>query len=95
MIPALLFLNSVQPFAMTSMGDVRNNIEFTRRLLDETRTAANFLAERKVRLRPGCSAHEHAALETRIDRLEQTEHQLRDELGRLMVVAFWTQVSKR
>ncbi len=36
---------------------VRDDIEFTRRLLEETRTAANLLAA------------EHAALETRIDKL--------------------------
>jgi len=89
MLPALMFLASMQP-AMTSMGDIRNNIEFNRRLLDETRVDANVLVWKKMSL-SRCHS-EHMYLAKRIESLEKTEERLRDEIGRLMVTAFWAQV---
>ena len=89
MLPALMFLASMQP-AMTSMGDIRNNIEFNRRLLDETRVDANVLMRKKMSL--GRCHSEHVYLAKRIESLEKTEDGLRDEIGRLLVIAFWAQV---
>jgi hypothetical protein len=100
----LLFLTVLQPvailafctFTMTSMGDIRNDIEFSRRLLDENRFATKVAMERvvKLRLRPGSSVKEHESLQRTLKNLALREEEIRDELGTLLLIALREQIKR-
>ena len=102
MIPALFFMTSMHAvcmrstITMTSMGDIRNDIEFTRRLLDENRFAAKVATERlfKLSVRPGNSVKEHVLLQRSLVNLSRKEDELRDELGRLLLVVLQEQMKQ-
>jgi hypothetical protein len=93
-MPTLMFLHST--FTMTSMGDIRNDIEFTRRLLDENRFATKVVMERvvKIQLRPGNSVKEHDFLQRTLKNLTLKEEEIRDELGGLLLIALREQIKR-
>ena len=79
---------------MSSMGETRNDIEFTRRLLDENRFAAKVAKERILRLslRSGNSTDEHTYLRVKITKLSRREEEIREELGHLLEFALFQQI---
>ena len=93
-MPTLLFVHTA--FTMTSMGDIRNDIEFSRRLLDENRFATKVAMERvvKLRLRPGSSVKEHESLQRTLKNLALREEEIRDELGTLLLIALREQIKR-
>jgi len=76
------------------MGETRNDIEFTRRLLDENRFAAKVAKERMLRLslRSGNSTDEHASLRVKLTKLSRREEEIREELGGLLELALFQQI---
>ena len=66
---------------MSSMGETRNDIEFTRRLLDENRFAAKVAKERILR-----------SLRVKITKLSRGEEEIREELGHLLELALLQQI---
>ena len=79
---------------MTSMGEIRNDIEFTRRLLDENRVAVHVAVKRMVRvgLWPGRSMKEYMLLKKSLNHLEQRDMELHEEIRRLVVGALRIQI---
>jgi hypothetical protein len=79
---------------MSSMGETRNDIEFTRRLLDENRFAAKVAKERILRLslRSGNSTDEHTYLRVKITKISRREEEIREELGSLLELALFQQI---
>ena len=79
---------------MSSMGELRNDIEFTRRMLDENRFAVKVAKERilKLSIRSGNSTAEHETLRVKITKLSRREGEIRDELGSLLELALLQQI---
>jgi hypothetical protein len=97
----LFFLTSMQPsfsrvtpVCMTSLGETRNEIEYTTRLLNENKLAVRVTVKKIVRmgLRPGKTMKEFNLLKANLERLEKRDEELHDEMGRLIVNAVWNQI---
>jgi len=95
-ICTLLILVGASAFAMTSMGDVRSDIEHVTRLLYENKAATRGVLMRKKQLfagAPNISTKENAWLNQMFHKLNTKEEDLHLELQRLVVIALMQQMA--
>ena len=74
------------------MGNIWNDIEWTRRLLDETRIEMLSIIERQKKLNGRDSVGEYESLEKKFNDLIKREDELRAQLARLITVALRQQM---